>query len=66
MLRFGKARAGVVIDVLVVVAARLAVGVKGEAGGLEEHGAGFMYENAGRLCCNVHVVLLWCAKAHLW
>ena len=41
VLAFGKASAGVVVDVLVVVAARLAVGVKGEAGGLEEHGAGF-------------------------
>ena len=66
VLAFGNARAGVLIDVFFLVAALWAVGLMGEAGGLEEHGAGFMYENAGRLCCNVHVVLLWCAKAHLW
>ena len=38
VLAFGEAGAGVVVDVLVVVATRLAVGVEGEAGVFEEHG----------------------------
>ena len=54
VLAFGKTRTGVVIDVVVVVAAGLAVGVEGEVGVIKKHGGvsvGVYIQDSGEGVC---------------
>ena len=54
VLAFGKTRTGVVIDVVVVVAAGLAVGVEGKVGVIKKHGGvpvGVYIQGSGECVC---------------